>query len=103
MLATELTQLRAEVSELRNELSAALTEKGELEEALGLMEKNSSAQVAELQVRHWAGCHGATWTAARHSTWAAAATCHPVVSSTSQATFLSACRLLGAVYWQSLL
>lgn len=43
--------LSAELSRLRAELAAAAAEKGELEEALGLMEKNNSAQVAALQVR----------------------------------------------------
>uniref|UniRef100_A0A383V6C0 C2 domain-containing protein n=1 Tax=Tetradesmus obliquus TaxID=3088 RepID=A0A383V6C0_TETOB len=41
--------LSAELSRLRAELAAAAAEKGELEEALGLMEKNNSAQVAALQ------------------------------------------------------
>jgi hypothetical protein len=43
--------LSAELASVRAELAAALAEKGELEEALGLMEKNNSAQVAALQVR----------------------------------------------------
>jgi hypothetical protein len=44
--------LSAELASVRSELAAATAEKGELEEALGLMEKNNSAQVAALQVRH---------------------------------------------------
>jgi hypothetical protein len=43
--------LSSELSRVRAELAAALAEKGELEEALGLMEQNNSAQVAALQVR----------------------------------------------------
>lgn len=42
--------LAAELAAVRSELSEALTEKSELEEALGLMEKNNLAQVAALQV-----------------------------------------------------
>ena len=43
--------LSAELSAVKSQLSEALTEKSELEEALGLMEKSNSAQVAALQVR----------------------------------------------------
>eukprot|EP00879_Flechtneria_rotunda_P003417 GHRR01003645.1.p1 GENE.GHRR01003645.1~~GHRR01003645.1.p1 ORF type:complete len:678 (+),score=311.46 GHRR01003645.1:524-2557(+) len=42
-------QLLAELSDVKSVLSSALADKAELEEALGLMEKNNSAQVAALQ------------------------------------------------------
>lgn len=43
--------LSVELAAVKSELSGALSEKSELEEALGLMEQNNSAQVAALQVR----------------------------------------------------
>jgi hypothetical protein len=43
--------LAAELSKTKATLAAALTEKAELEEALGLMDRNNTAEVARLQVK----------------------------------------------------
>jgi hypothetical protein len=43
-------QLSDELSAVRDELEAALADKAELETALGLLDRNSKAQVEQLQV-----------------------------------------------------
>lgn len=43
--------MAAELSKAKASLAAALAEKAELEEALGLMDRNNTAEVARLQVR----------------------------------------------------
>lgn len=44
-------QLSDELSAVRDELDAALADKAELETALGLLDRNSKAQIEQLQVR----------------------------------------------------
>jgi len=47
-------QLAGELAAMQDELEAALAEKAELETALGLLDRNSKAQIEQLQVRcHW--------------------------------------------------
>jgi hypothetical protein len=50
--------LAAELSAVKEDLEAALTDKAELETALGLLDRNSKAQMEQLQVGRgplWAG------------------------------------------------
>lgn len=51
-------QLARELAAVRDDLDAALADKAELETALGLLDRNSKAQIEQLQVRGGWGVGG---------------------------------------------